>query len=76
MRQMNNQAGITPVTAEELAELIPITIQKREQLNYWEQVNIQEAVRWAFSRSRKHTDLVTNSFITGLHKRMFDKVWN
>jgi len=73
---MNHKDGITPLTAEELAELIPVTIQTREQLNYWEQVNIQEAVGWAFSRSRKHTDLATNVFITRLHKRMFDQVWN
>jgi Fic-DOC domain mobile mystery protein B len=70
-----NPDGMTPLTSEELADLIPVTIQTREQLNHWEQVNIQEAVKWAFSRSRKHADLATNKFMTGLHKRMFDQVW-
>jgi hypothetical protein len=40
---MNKENGITPLTDEELAELIPLTIQTREQLNQWEQINIYEA---------------------------------
>ncbi len=69
-----NQDGITPLTGEELIELIPL-IQTREQLNQWEQINIQDAVKWAFSRSRRYTDLATNKFITNLHKKMFGQVW-
>jgi hypothetical protein len=36
--KLPNQNGITPLTEEELAELIPPTIFTREHLNQWEQI--------------------------------------
>ena len=72
---MMQQDGITPLTGEKLQQLIPASILTREQLNQWEQANIQEAVRWAFAKRRKHTTLATQAFLVELHKRMFGQVW-
>lgn len=66
---------MTPLTEEELAELIPPTIFTREHLNQWEQINIQEAMTWAFSHKHLPTKLATNQFMTKLHKKMFGQVW-
>jgi len=73
--KMMQQDGITPLTGDELQQLIPPSILTREQLNQWEQVNIQEAVQWAFAKHRKHTMLATQQFIVDLHRKMFGQVW-
>jgi len=61
--QNHDQDGITPLTDEELAELIPPTIFTREHLNQWEQMNIQETVTWAFSRKHEPAKLATTQFM-------------
>lgn len=62
----------TPLTEEERANLIPSYITLRSELNEAEQANILEAEEWAFSRRR---DVLDERFLTGLHKRMFGRVW-
>src|SRR5260370_4536708 len=62
----------TPLTSEERNGLIPTHISVRSELNELEQKNIGEADRWAFSRKRKVLD---ESFLRGLHRRMFNRVW-
>jgi Fic-DOC domain mobile mystery protein B len=41
-------------------------------LNEAEQANILDAAEWAFSRSR---DVLSEKFLSNLHKRMFGRVW-
>lgn len=62
----------TPLTEEELAELIPSYISLRRELNDAEQANILEAEEWAFTRKR---DVLDERFLNNLHKRMFGRVW-
>jgi len=62
----------TPLTEEEREDLIPSYIALRPELNEAEQANILEAEEWAFSRKR---DVLDERFLTGLHKRMFGRVW-
>ena len=62
----------TPLTEEELADLIPSYITVRPELNEAEQANIIEAEEWAFSRKR---DVLDERFLKNLHKRMFGRVW-
>jgi Fic-DOC domain mobile mystery protein B len=62
----------TPLTFEERNGLIPTHIALRSELNELEQKNIASADRWAFSRKRK---VLEESFLRGLHRRMFDRVW-
>ncbi len=62
----------TPITPEERAGLIPTHISYRHELNELEQQNILEAEQWAFGRKRKVLD---ESFLRGLHRRMFNQVW-
>ncbi len=62
----------TPLAHEECEGLIPTHITLRSELNELEQRNIAKADRWAFSRRR---NLLDESFLRGLHRRMFDDVW-
>ena len=67
--------GNTPLTPEELADLIP-NLATKEQLNEWERENILEARRWALSdRNVKTLDPMADDYIRKLHRRMFDQTW-
>ena len=65
--------GATPLSAEDLAGLIPSHLTTREQLNEWEFLNVAEGERWAFARS--HENILSIDFMWSLHKRMFDGTW-
>lgn len=65
--------GATPIDPDETAGLLLSHITTREELNHWEQMNIGEAEEWAFNR--KHKDLLSQSFICRLHKKMFGSIW-
>lgn len=62
----------TPLTPDEREDLIPTHITLRRELNELEQENIAKADLWAFGRKR---DLLDESFLKGLHERMFGDVW-
>lgn len=64
--------GSTPLTEEELEQLIPSYITLRHELNEAEQANILAAEEWAFARKR---DVLSERFFDNLHKRMFERVW-
>src|SRR5271155_2787489 len=67
--------GKTPLTAEERAGLLPSLV-TREELNQWERTNILEAFAWAFKPANlAGHDPLTESFLRGLHQRMFHLTW-
>jgi len=68
----NDDDANTPLTAEEREQLIPSYITLRHELNEAEQVNIGKALRWTAQRRR---DVLDQSFLDELHKRMFGDVW-
>ena len=65
--------GATPLTEEELEELIADHLTTRRQLDAWEQANIVRAEDWAFGRSR--FDVTTVEGLRELHRRMFSDTW-
>jgi Fic-DOC domain mobile mystery protein B len=62
----------TPLTPEEIRELIPAHIAYRSELNAAEQENIARGQDWALSRRR---DLLSEKFIKTLHRQMLGDVW-
>lgn len=68
----DDDEGNTPLTVEEREALIPSYITLRNELNEVEQLNITEAEQWAFNRAR---DVLSESFLKTLHRRMFSQVW-
>jgi len=65
--------GATPLDKNETEGLIPTNITTREELDRWEQDNINEAIVRLERRSPK--DILTEQFIKRLHKQMFGNVW-
>jgi Fic-DOC domain mobile mystery protein B len=66
--------GNTPLSPEELAELIPNLATKGE-LNEWERENILAAWEWAARDRTSALEVVSDSYIRKLHGKMFDQTW-
>lgn len=64
--------GATPLDREEVEGLIPSHISTQGELNEAEQANILKAQRWALAKKK---NILNDTFIRGLHKRMFSDVW-
>lgn len=73
MMDINYPHGATPLDANEIKGLIPTHITNRQQLDRWEQDNINEAMLWAAKHKPK--DILSEAFIKQLHKKMFYTVW-
>lgn len=67
--------GQTPLDEDEKEGLLIPTIATREELDEFEQNNIEEAMQWVFNRSIKAESILTEKFICNLHKRMYGDVW-
>ena len=63
----------TPLTFEEMRDLIPADIAYRSELNAAEQSNIARAQEWALARRKR--DLLREKFIKDLHRQMLGDVW-
>jgi Fic-DOC domain mobile mystery protein B len=67
--------GQTPLDEDEKEGLLIPTIATREELDEFEQQNIEQAIQWLLGRSLKAERVLDIKFICNLHKRMFDNVW-
>jgi Fic-DOC domain mobile mystery protein B len=63
----------TPLTPEEVRDLIPSHIAHRRDLNAAEQENIVRAQEWAMDGRRR--ELLSEKFIKDLHRHMLGDVW-
>ena len=66
--------GQTPLDPEQISGLKIKTISTQQQLNEFEQTNINEALKW-LNAKRKINDVLSEQFLIQLHKRMFGMVW-
>ena len=67
--------GQTPLDEEEKEGLKIRTISSREELDQFEQQNIEEALQWTMNKKFKLDQVLSEQFITNLHKRMYGGVW-
>ena len=67
--------GQTPLDEDEKEGLLIPTISTREELDEFEQQNIEEALQWVLSGSFMAESVISEKFICSLHKRMFGSVW-
>jgi len=67
--------GQTPLDEDEKDGLLIPTIATREELDEFEQINIEEAMQWVLGKSFKTETIFTESFIRKLHKDMYGGVW-
>ena len=66
--------GNTPLSPEELADLIP-NLATKEELNEWERENILRAREWALGDRSAAPDLASDAYVRKLHQKMFDQTW-
>jgi Fic-DOC domain mobile mystery protein B len=66
--------GNTPLSPEELADLIP-NLATKEELNEWERENILRAREWAVGDRTAVPDVASDDYVRKLHAKMFDQTW-
>ena len=66
--------GNTPLSPQELADLIP-NLATKEELNEWERENILQAREWAIADRAAPVGMVSDEYIRKLHGKMFDQTW-
>jgi Fic-DOC domain mobile mystery protein B len=71
---LENGHGQTPLDPGQISGLRIKTISSQEQLNEFEQTNINEALKWLGSK-RVMRNLFSELFMRQLHKQMFGMVW-
>jgi Fic-DOC domain mobile mystery protein B len=72
---INYIEGQTPLSEDEQEGLKIPSITTREELDEFEQLNIEKAIQWTFGKKLKAEQLFSEKFIKDLHKRMYGDVW-
>ena len=67
--------GQSPLDKDEKDGLLIKTISTREELNEFEQANIQQAVEWTLKNKFKKDQILTEDFLLLVHRKMFSEVW-
>jgi Fic-DOC domain mobile mystery protein B len=73
---VNYLEGPTPLDEDEKNGLRIPTIAIRQELDEFEQQNIEDAMLWVFNKSLNAEIVLTEKFICDLHKRMYGQVWS
>ena len=74
---LNYENGQTPLEEEEKEGLLIPSITTREDLDEFEQLNIEKAVEWYLVRKKfRKENILTEKFILDVHKKMFNDVWS
>jgi len=66
--------GRTPLSSEELADLIP-NLATKEELNEWERENILQAKVWAGADRTSPLGMASDEYVRKLQRKMFDQTW-
>ena len=73
IENMQYPEGATPLDPNELDGLKHKHITTQGELDQLEQANISSGLRWL---GRQRADVLTDDFVTALHKRLFGDVWD
>ncbi len=73
--ELNYIEGQTPLDDDEKEGLINKAVATRQELDAFEQFNIQKAMLWLVGKKFTAKQILTEKFVMGLHKRMFGEVW-
>ena len=72
---LNYIDGQTPISEEEKRGLRIKSISTRGELDEFEQLNIEKAIEWIMNNRFVKEQILTESFIKLVHKKMFGEVW-
>jgi Fic-DOC domain mobile mystery protein B len=74
MPLLTTSDGNTPLSPEEIEDLIP-NLATKEELNEWERENILLARAWAIKNRTSAIEMISDEYIRKLHHKMFDETW-
>jgi Fic-DOC domain mobile mystery protein B len=74
MKPTATEDASTPLSPEEIADLIP-SLATKQELNEWERENILQARAWANSDRTEPIRMSSDEYIRKLHAKMFDQTW-
>ncbi len=67
--------GLAPLDDDEKDGLLIPTIGTQTELDEFEHHNIETAIQWTLSRSFSLEEVLSETFVRRLHKRMFGSLW-
>ena len=67
--------GQTPLEEEEKEGLLISTVTTRGELDEFEQYNIEKAIQWTVTHRFNKEEILTETFIRKVHKKMYEEVW-
>jgi Fic-DOC domain mobile mystery protein B len=73
--EFDHKDGQTPLDEEEKEGLKIKAITTQEELDEFEQLNIEKAVEWTIHSKFKLEKILTEKFVKDLHKKMYVDVW-
>ena len=73
--EIEYQEGQTALSDEEKDGLLISTITTKEELNEFEQLNIQKAMEWSFRQKLTAEKILDENFVLRLHLQMYGDVW-
>jgi Fic-DOC domain mobile mystery protein B len=65
----------TTLDEDEKDGLLIKAITKRQELDEFEQINIERAIDWTLRKRIKSDKILTEKFVCKLHHKMFDQTW-
>jgi Fic-DOC domain mobile mystery protein B len=68
--------GQTPIDEDEKEGLLITTITTRGDLNEFEQLGVEKAIEWTRKRKFGLLQILSEEFVMGLHRRMFEDIWD
>ncbi len=68
--------GQTRLSEDEKDDLKIRFIETQNELNEYEQFNIEEAISWSMSQKLRINQILSETFILRFHYIMFNRVWN
>lgn len=71
----NYNEGQTPLDENEKEGLKIKSITTQQELDEFEQLNIEKALEWTISSNLKTEKILSEKFIKDLHKKMYGDVW-
>lgn len=69
-------AGQTPLDPDEIDGLRIDSISTRQELDEFEQQNVEEAIFWVMKHALKTEVILSEAFVCQLHKEMYNTVWS
>ncbi len=73
--EIQYEVGQTPLDQDEKNGLLIKTITTHNELDEFEQLNIEKAIEWTIHTKLKKDKVLSENFIKILHRKMFSDVW-